>query len=984
MPTSDTESASPAPAQPDAPLVRDERLRSRFSRASLLVALALLAATFFLMSPPRGETYPGAIPWRTTSLLKPLTDLLSFGGRASTARGTEIKDLALHLAAVLGLLLFAGRLWFARDGVLQRRRLAGPWFAAQVLLAGWVALSALSALWSGDRACSFGQAGLYALALGWALGLAWTLDGRDVPRLLTGLVVVSALAGALCIWYYFERNPYHRPGFPLGNPATLAAALLPAILVCAATLAATAERLWLRRGVGPLWPTIGAVVALVPLLGCFGLTNSRAATVGLGVGVGAMLLMRAGRRLRWAIIAVMLAGLSGAGWWLNTYSRLDTAMARGATIRFRLYAWRYAAELWGQDWLSSIAGQGAGSYPRLAGQLSIRDRALDPAAFMGELVEHCHNELLEVLTEIGLVGGVTFVGGWLASLAAAAALLRQRRSQERRWLDLALLGALGAMMTESMVSPSLRLSGTPAVFYTLLGVIWASGRSASRPPAGQGVADLLADPGRLGGGRALRPLVACIAVVVCAIGGMSLTSQNWAGVLREERARLHSEEGRLVEAVGEYSAASASLLDPVRQIINDGESVYAQMALARTTYDELGMRQSVLAAQTSQPTTSIADEESGKLWWSAVQQCERAYGAAARLAERAPTLMHSAAIGASAAELLANLLTLANAPEAQEWAQRAGQAWLKQRRWRPYDVETLLALTNENYPAELGFRISLLRDALRSPPVTQDWQAALAQYADEPDFNHVLDDFLNAAGPISPETDLDSLIASGAPEVYRLKAYVEAAAGNYEEARRYAARAALLYEPMRQRFPTLHSFALAEEADFTLREAPYERADEAAELLRLAIKRLPVIQEQKYEALLRPFRSRLVVALLTAGRETEAADILRALVGEDADISSALADAYTGGLVALFAGMPPAERPALEPWIDAALKLEPAHVGAWYWRCWLAAERGDVDAVRATLAEGVRAGLERDDVRAIRYALGRTYPDLAERLRGED
>ena len=146
-------------------------------------------------------------------------------------------------------------------------------------------------------------------------------------------------------------------------------------------------------------------------------------------------------------------------------------MARGATIRFRYYAWRYAAELWSQSLPTSVIGQGAGSYPRLAGQLSIRDRTLDPEAFPGELVEHAHNELFEVLTEIGLIGGVTFVGGWLATLAAGAALRRSVSDREKRWLHAALVAGLMALIVDMFSWPALRLSGVPAIFYTLLGAV---------------------------------------------------------------------------------------------------------------------------------------------------------------------------------------------------------------------------------------------------------------------------------------------------------------------------------------------------------------------------------------------------------------------------------------------------------------------------------------------------------------------------------
>ena len=92
---------------------------STFSRVALVLALVLVSATFFLISPQPGKTYPGAIPWGEFSVLHSLTDLMSLQGLAVTARGVEIKDFAFHLAAVLGLVLVGARalaLRSARDG----------------------------------------------------------------------------------------------------------------------------------------------------------------------------------------------------------------------------------------------------------------------------------------------------------------------------------------------------------------------------------------------------------------------------------------------------------------------------------------------------------------------------------------------------------------------------------------------------------------------------------------------------------------------------------------------------------------------------------------------------------------------------------------------------------------------------------------------------------------------------------------------------
>ena len=203
------QSSPPSVEQPVADAeTRADRLRAAFSRASLVVAIALLAATFLLLSPPRGQTYPGAIPWSDLSILRPLTELLSLGGLVATARGVEIKQLALHVACVLGLLVVVGtHLVPARQRGLVAQAAAAVVWAGSFCWPGGCYSRGSARCGRAIRRHRSGQAALYGLALLWALGLAWTLDTRHVPWLLAALVIVSAVASILCIWYYPRAEP---------------------------------------------------------------------------------------------------------------------------------------------------------------------------------------------------------------------------------------------------------------------------------------------------------------------------------------------------------------------------------------------------------------------------------------------------------------------------------------------------------------------------------------------------------------------------------------------------------------------------------------------------------------------------------------------------------------------------------------------------------------------------------------------------------
>jgi len=983
-----------------------------------LLATILVFASFLLMSPPRGETYPGAKPWGTFSLLKPVTDLMSLYGLLATERGVEVKDFAFHLAAAAGLGLLALRVATGTrvagvraatgankangSGSLWPRRLMSePWLAAQLLLVGWVVISALSAFWSGDAALSRGQAVLYGLALAWAIALAWTLEPQDVPKLLAALVAASTVGAVLCIWYYYERNPYHRPGFPLGNPITLSAAMLPGILICVSVVIAAVEGLFTGCAVVAPRVAFAAAAALIPLVWCFLLADSRSASLGLAGGIMAIALLRVGPRLRWAVIGVALTAGLAIALSLMQYSRLDAAMGRSATIRFRLYAWRYAAKLWDHNWLTAVAGNGAGCYPRLAAQHSVQDRRFDPNAFMGDMVEHAHNELFEVLSEIGLVGGVTFVGGFLGTLVAGGLLLRRRPRPDEQWLYTGLLAGIVALMIDGCFSSGLRLPGLPAIFFTLLGIIWALCRATSVPVG--------AVSGR---SRSFAPALGAGAL---ALGALYFALQNWSGVLHEEWGRRAALLERHDEAYQHRVTAERRVLDPVRMLIDDARAGQALLngavAAARESVSEGRARDAGGAASStsagsvaegaaagSGPALLEASASSTQGWASsggtqgtqpalsplrqaALERALAAYEHAVLLGRRAPTILGAASMEAGAAQLLAELYADFDPEQAGEWTRRAVQAWLTQRKHRPYDFEALLVLTTYRWPPAEGLR--LLCDALRAPdahtlagqPLSfeqtrHSWRAALGRLAAQDGFDEALEHALAVVGPLDPQTDIDTLINSRAPEVYRVAAYVAAQHGDFATAQKCAARAFTLYEAMHGRFPSLSSVTLLEQAEFALVEGPANAA-RAADLLNQAISRLPVIQEQKQAALLQPYRSLLVLALLAQGRETEAAALLPG--GDEGQLSTGLADSYVE-LARIYISRPRERRPEVEPWLTAALRHRPDHVFGWSWRAWLAGEAGDRGRVEAVLKAAQEAGVSAADVSVIRSSLCREFP----------
>lgn len=892
------------------------------------------------MSPPENAEYPGAIPWSQNSLLRPLTSAMSLFGAVHSPRGTEIKDLAFHLAAAVFLLLLAAR---CIVGVLCRDERPigrGPWLIAQVLLAAWVALSAASAAWSPNPSASLGQASLYAFGLAYAAALAWSIESRDVPRLLWGYVALAVAVSVLCICYFHFRNPNHRPGFPIGNPSTLAACILPALLICGVRLIS----LWTTESETParVRVALGLLAAIVPLAWCFMLTDSRGAQVGLIAGAGGALFMLAPRRIRWwtgAALPLLLI----AGWWILSANQ-ELAMARGATIRYRLYAWQYAAALW---WNRPISGCGAGTFPMLAGPLSTGDRALDPAAFLSDAVDHAHNELFEVLTEIGLLGGVTFVGGYVATLLGAASVLRANQSPARRALLLGLIAGFIGLMADSMFGVGLRLAAVPAVYYTLLALVWASTRSVMLSHAPDAPR-----PAWLRGVRA----AAAIGAIALAVGAASLAARNWAAVSREYAAMTAASRGDFSTAFTDARAAADELLDPVRALVVREHAV---------RYAASNAERAFAALRSAEPPVNRETLRS-----AAVDRARQTIAAAVELNEQAPSFGRPLTFAAQSAEMLAELERETDASASAQYATLAIQLWRAQQQQRRFDRTTNLAIAR--WTADAGELLGLLRDALRSGFPTPEWRERLQAAMAQPGFDAVLDAFVQSVGTCHPETDPDALILHGAGEVLRLAALAAAAKGDFTAAEANAARAAALYRPLRLRYPELYSVAVAERSDYLLRASPAE-ARRAAALVREAIDALPVIQPQKFADMRRPYGVRLALALLASGDEAGARSALQLEFSDAA--ADKLADAYVE-LSLCFVRAAPGTLP-VDAWIDAALRQQPAHPRAWLARCWrLAAHSAGVAELSDALAAAKESGVSDADLLAIRRQIAADFPQL--------
>ena len=280
------------------------RIARFYERLMVVVFVATLAATCWLISSGPGVE-AGHIPWRPGSILRAITGLMALDFQYPTLRGVEVKWLVQGLGAAFALMAgMAGWFLASRQAETDRAELSPteiternlavtpdkltPANVAQgalLLFAGW---TILSGLWSPWPTAALGE-GLRQLTLAiWAIALGRTLGRRAVGQAAASMAVVLAVTAGIGIWYFFERNPYQRLKFPIGNPIFMATCLLPGITLVIGGILGTVSRWWTGSELGAgvstelaRWGRVdwakaaAAVVGLFALCWALKLTDSR-------------------------------------------------------------------------------------------------------------------------------------------------------------------------------------------------------------------------------------------------------------------------------------------------------------------------------------------------------------------------------------------------------------------------------------------------------------------------------------------------------------------------------------------------------------------------------------------------------------------------------------------------------------------------------------------------------------------------------------
>ena len=381
-----------------------------------------------------------------------------------------------------------------------RRLPVGSWRAlrpAACLFCAYAAFSMASSAWAPEsRLAVIGSLPMF-FGVTWALGLGHLLSDRRHTRLILRAMfaagTVAALAGLLYVllsgegkWTEqvhglkgFLQTLWQR-GYLLesveGHRNFLATFLLPPLVMGLADLLTPVLSRPARRGATLGLPAAALWPCLLLMLGVFALCQSWGALLGLGVGLTCVFAAQLTSRARWGLL-VGFVGLAVAAFICLSLPGVHARLMQSHQAT-RWFMWQGALRMIRDR---PIFGWGSGMF-----MLRFADYKPTGAmefGWLGNITIYPHDELLLVAAE----GGLIALGLYLAGhFFAARGHLRKAQAEDAplRIAAWAVFGGFLAMFAHGLVEVSLRFWAPAAAYWTLLGVMIASGRSEGPAPAG--------------------------------------------------------------------------------------------------------------------------------------------------------------------------------------------------------------------------------------------------------------------------------------------------------------------------------------------------------------------------------------------------------------------------------------------------------------------------------------------------------------------
>ena len=500
---------------------------------------------------------PGVLIISTTLLLVHLAFL------AATYHANEIKFFIF----VAGTLALAG--YLAAQVLLRGRRLRGAFVLRvqkHVLVAvlAMLVIAAASIAWTSFRVAAAYRTFELLLAVAWAVMVVVVVRSRrDLSWFLMLFVVIGALtAGVACLTNADEAQYT----FPIGNPNWLACCLLIPMMLCIEGICRGVFGNPRRLASAGLCALALAVMTPVLLL-----AQSESAEASFVLALAALpVLARVKRKwmLSGAVVGVIVLAIA-LDLTLGNPGKLR-AFARSKSVAIRLDMWRWGLKLAARN---PVSGLGAGGYLPNVGEVSAPDMDRNPG-FHNPISVHAHNEPMEVLVELGVLGLAAFLFPVVALLVAVTRLPRDGPDDALRTRTAALAAGWLAVFLQSLLTVGMRFWSVPVVFWTALGLLVASTRLLAKGAPLEEETPVASQADRRGSAVTLFVLIVAALLVV-----------SWFVVFRGMRASLAMKRAmdepvvmKRVNLLRTASRDSAFFVDRVRATKALGETCLRQRA----------------------------------------------------------------------------------------------------------------------------------------------------------------------------------------------------------------------------------------------------------------------------------------------------------------------------------------------------------------------------------------------------------------------
>ena len=972
-----------------------------------------------LLSAESGRLMEGAVEWHEESPLRAVVQLLCLHFQFATDPPGEVKNYLLGLGAGLAILILSVTILMRgrRDDLqddshtaplsrpssdppylakMDQERPAvhvAPLVASQVLLGLYLLWSFASSRWSTDPGLAVGGSILLAIQVLWAFGLGCGLSPTAARIGSSSLIAIAALTAVIAVWYYHDRNPVLRAMFPFGNPNFLAACLIPGVVlgftfIGEALFNRNRTRSGRLRRIGLIALVVGAVAVC---LWAFSLADSRGPGVGLVFAMLAVLFFVL--RGRWKTVPVVLAlAATVVGWvYLSAAAGASSPTGRDATLRFRMYAWKYA---WSMFQEKPFVGHGQGGFVLHGDFHVIQDVLQDPLVFEARIA-HAHNEWLEVMADLGSVGIVLVAASLLLAVRAGMLALDGLPSRRDRWALIGLMGALIGLCVEETFGVGLRVSGVPVLFFTVLGLTWA----ASAGGTSNLVARLCAGPGR-------RAAVGLVGIVI-ALSTLAIVHKDWRAArnahLADERMRV----GKFDQAI-ELAGLSTARLNPQRALTHLFRLGEAHLLAARKMQERALDREH--RARSKEPPDRRLLELAGQDLQLSDAHCMEGSHQLKELVSRCQGFINQGrleyAINLTQArnvEAFARIraaLTLRRtdgeerrrpAVESAPFIKYAADAIRRELLRQPFNPWVTLDYVRVAGPdLSLTEIIDLLARPLRHQRMPREFVELLSTLASNPQFDPAFDVLVEEArkvlaGP-SPTEETNESAGEWAPERLRLAASISFMRGDYEAAGRMLQLAVKGYESLTATAPLGAASAHVELADCLF----FDRPTDPTPAIENAERAIAIAPDSRVgRELRRTMKQRMVDYYLAAAQEDLAGQALQDLAERnlaDDVVRRRLAHRYRQMCESLStravangpAKLSEEMLSALQRWIRRSIELDPDDVIAHRVASELAVHAGDARAAADHLHKALEMGLAVEEARPFLQWAKETMPDSRE------